>query len=159
MGALTEVEIFSCLEENFRLAAQYCDDLAKLPKKGPTYKNLREALKLLEGAARQAAYWRQDARWLQIGLMMGEAHKRAGHWLRKHYPSPLFKKLAQNLRMGQRAADRLRTARTGCIGTILPKTGNDPNYQKSKFPVLLPPVQKANVTPGGIILPAGMSVQ
>ena len=37
MGALTEVEIFSCMAENLRLAAQHADDLAVKPFKGPIY--------------------------------------------------------------------------------------------------------------------------
>jgi hypothetical protein len=72
MGALTEPEIFDCLRTNFRLAANLCVELATKPRKGPNYNKLREALKLIEGAARQAAYWRSDARWLQIGLQMAE---------------------------------------------------------------------------------------
>ena len=145
MGCLTELEIFDCLSANFKLAAEHCDDLAKLPRKGPTYRKLREELKLLEGASRQAAHWRGDARWLQIGLYMEEVHKRAGAWLRGYkLPNgqrvthregtlhPLFTKLAENMREGRRAAERLRTARTGRIGLILPK-------------------------PGTLILPAGMA--
>lgn len=149
MGALTEPEIFACLTENFRLAAQHCEDLAKLTRKGPTYRKLRDELKLIEGAARQAAYWRQDARWLRIGLMMAEAHKRAGDWLRgirdketgiwKKLPPgvlhPYFMKLAENLRSGQTLAEQFKNARTGITGMILP-------------PAYMP--KKSN---GGVILP------
>lgn len=151
MGALTEPEIFSCLTENFRLAAQHCEDLAKLPRKGPTYKKLRDELKLIEGAARQAAYWRQDTRWLQIGMMMAEAHKRAGGWLRgirsdngmwrKLPPGvlhPYFMKLAENLRAGQKLAEQFRDARTGIIGTILPPAYSRPSVRKSNGGVILP---------------------
>jgi hypothetical protein len=139
MGALTEVEIFSCLSENFALAAQYCDDLARLPRKGPTYHKLRECLKLIEGAARQAGYWRQDARWLQIGLYAEEVHKRAGGWLRGYKVNgihitiregqlhPLFVKLAENLRAGYAKAEEFRTKATGRIGTILPKVQPGPH--------------------------------
>ena len=145
MGALTEQEIFGCLSANFKLAAEHCDDLAKLPRKGPTYRKLREELKLLEGACRQAAHWRGDARWLRIGLYMEEVHKRAGNWLRacKHQGTlhPLFTKLAENMREGQKAAERLRTARTGRVGLILPKPGR--------------PIERR--TPGGLILPSGMA--
>lgn len=134
MGKLTEIEIFECLSVNFRLAAEHCEDLARLPRKGPTYILLRKELRLLEGACRQAAQWRDDARWLQIGLYMAETHKRAGDWLRgvkqpaggyRPIPEgqrhPMFLKLADCLRAGERRAESLRIARTGRRGTILPK--------------------------------------
>lgn len=133
MAKLTELEIFDCLETNFRLASEHCEDLAKLPRKGPTYKNLIEELKLIEGACRQAAVWREDSRWLRLGLMMEEAHKRAGDWLRgiaqphggripiaegvKH---PLFMKLAENLRAGLVRAQETRHKATCTLGAILP---------------------------------------
>lgn len=133
MAKLTEPEIFDCLETNFRLAAEHCEALAKLPRKGPTYKKLIEELKLIEGTCRQAAVWREDSRWLRLGMMMEEAHKRAGDWLRgiaqpnggripiaegvKH---PLFMKLAENLRAGLALADLTKTAATHIRGAILP---------------------------------------
>lgn len=158
MGELTEREIFSCLSENFVLAAQHCEDLARLPRKGPSYHSLRGELRLIEGAARQAAYWRQDTRWLQIGLYVEEAHKRAGGWLRGYkLPSgeritiregqlhPLFVKLAENLRAGHRKAEEFRTKATGRIGTILPKVQAGPHrdtvpvgYRKTLSGILLP---------------------
>ena len=158
MGALTENEIFSCLSDNFRSAAESCEALARLPKKGPTYLKFRNELKLLEGACRQAAYWRSDSRWLQIGLYMEECHKRAGDWLRgikqpnggrRPIPQgklhPLFVKLAENLRSGQAQADCLRTAKTGTRGPILPKAGPAPHRDTR-------PVGYTK-TPGGIIIP------
>ena len=168
MGALTEQDIFVCLTENFKLAAQHCEELAKLPRKGPIYKALRDELRLIEGAARQAAFWRGgDARWLQIGHMMAEAHKRAGDWLRGYnLPTgqrvshregtlhPYFMKLAENLRAGARAAERLRTSRTGKIGPILPTPGRGPH--RDTKPVGWTPGDR--VSRGGIILPAGASM-
>ena len=136
MGSgLTEIEIFECLEVNFRDAADNCEKLATSPKRGQTYLKLREQLKFIESAARQAGYARGgDARWLQIGLMVAEAHKRAGDWLRgvkqpgggyrpipegqKH---PLFMRLAEILRDGQRKSERLRDQKTNRLGPILPR--------------------------------------
>lgn len=140
MGALTESEIFDCLSTNFRLAAEDCEQLAVSPRKGPTYAALRDKLELLEGACRQASVWRQDTRWLTIGMTMAEAHKRAGEWLRgvkiaghmgrvKIAPGhmhPLFLKLAENLRLGHRKAEELRTKKTGRVGMILPEMGRAP---------------------------------
>src|SRR6266567_3440125 len=82
MGDLSETEIFDCLASNFRLAAEHCEDLARLPAKGPTYVKFRNELKLIEGAARQAAHWRCDARFLSIGIACAKAHELAGEWLR-----------------------------------------------------------------------------
>lgn len=161
MGALTEAEIMDCLSENFTLAAQYCDDLARLPRKGPSYQALRQSLGLIEGAARQAAVWRQDTRWLQIGLYVAEAHKRAGGWLRGYKTPdgiritiregqlhPLFLKLAENLRAGHRKAEEFKNKATGRVGMILPKAASTHNlphretspvgYRKSSGGILLP---------------------
>src|ERR1700751_4496145 len=68
MGRPTEADIFD-LSENFRLAAEDCEKLARLPKKGRAYTSLRNKLELLEGACRQAVAWRDDARWLHIGMI------------------------------------------------------------------------------------------
>lgn len=134
MGDLTEAEIFDCLKSNLRQAAQCCDDLAVLPKTGPTYRRLRDHLKLIEGSCKQAAVWRQDARWFTVQHMFAEAHKDAGGWLRgvkvangpalKLAPGdrhPRFVGLARKLRAAYEMLDRLQNQRTGKVGTILPK--------------------------------------
>jgi hypothetical protein len=160
MGALTEAEIFSCLSENFVLAAQHCEDLARLPRKGPSYSALRNELRLIEGAARQASVWRQDTRWLQIGLYVAEAHKRAGDWLRGYrLPSgqrvairegqlhPLFVKLAENLRSGHRKAEEFRTKATNRVGMILPKPVVNAGPHRETTPV------GYRKTVGGLLIP------
>lgn len=138
MGALTEAEIFDCLADNIKLAAQHCEDLAKLPRKGPSYLSLRTELKLIEGCCRQASAWREDTRWLNLGLMMGEAHKKAGGWLRGYKVrgvrvkiaegqlNPLFLLLAANLRAFGVLAEQTRTQRTGKVGMILPEMQRAP---------------------------------
>lgn len=158
MARLTEQEIFDCISTNAKLAAEHCDDLARLSRKGPTYDLLRKELKLIEGACRQAAYFRQDARWLPIGLMMEEAHKRAGEWLRgvkrpmggrakipEGQLHPLFVKLADNLRALHAQMEMLRTKATNRVGMILPKAMPGPHrdtvpvgYTKSMGGVLIP---------------------
>ena len=159
MGKLTETEIFDCLSENFKLAAGHCEDLAKLPRKGPNYAKLRQELKLIEGAARQASAWRSDTRWLQIGLYMAECHKRAGGWLRGYKDAtgrkvthregtlhPLFMKLADNLRKGHAQAEKLRTRKTGKAGIILPGMGPAPHRDTRP--------SGWNKTASGILVPA-----
>ena len=103
-------------------------------RKGPTYRKLRDHLKLIEGACKQAAAWRSDARWYRIAFMMGEAHKRAGNWLRgtkmpdgtriataPGHLNPLFTQLADNLRKGYAVAENFRTGKVNKLGMILPK--------------------------------------
>ena len=156
MGALTEIEIFDCMTVNFRLAAQHCDEMAKTPKRGAIYRQLREELKLIEGAARQASVWRQDTRWLKIGLYMEECHKRAGTWLTKYQAADsqklliqLFTKLAAAIRETHAAADRLKLVKTGISGMILPTPLAAPiRTQGRPFGWKPPP----RVSAGGIIL-------
>ena len=75
----------------------------------------------------------QDTRWLRIGMLMAEAHKRAGEWLRgvkmpngmrvklaEGHLHPCFVGLAENLRAGHRKAEEFRTRATGRVGMILP---------------------------------------
>jgi hypothetical protein len=151
MGALTEREILDCLKTNTRLAIENCENLAVLPRRGPTYNAFRHQLKLIEGSCRQIAFWREDARWLQVGLAIEEAHKRAGHWLRRHYPRPLFVKLADNLRLLQTMSLGLETKATGKLGMILPKVADAPGRQRAVQAML--PAQQPRVSPGGILLP------
>lgn len=159
MGALTEVEIFDRMATSLREAAECCDILAKSSRKGPTYNRLREHLALIEGCCRQASTWREDTRWLGIGLIMAECHKKAGGWLRG-YKDPLtkvrqrtpvgemnmlFVMLAVNLRGLYGQVEKLKTAKTGVMGMILPETpaaarqsGAPVGWRASKGGVLLP---------------------
>ena len=164
MGALTEREIFDRLTCSFKAAAEACEDLAKLPRKGPTYVRLRAELRLIEGCCRQASAWREDTRWLQIGLQMAEAHKRAGDWLRGiKLPSgvrvklaegqihPLFKTLSEHLRSCERIAIQYRDSATGRLGMILPRALPAPH--RDTRPVGF------RRSSGGIILPSGVTLQ
>ena len=157
MSALSEQEIFQCLSENFKLAAEHCEDLAKLPAKGPTYRKLINELKLIEGACRQAAYWRQDDRWFRIGLYAEQCHQRAGNWLRAFAPSVYFLKLAEALRAGHMKAEEFKTKKTGKVGMLLTDIngGGEAPLRKSSISVMLPePAPKKSK--GGIIIPDGV---
>lgn len=156
MSGTTEAEIFGVLSENLRLAAEDCEKLAWDPRRGFVYDGLRKRLKLIEGAARQAFYWRDyDARWLQLRFLVQGVHKRAGHWLRnsatrdeRKVAHPRFAKLAECLRAAYYNAERIRTAATGRLGPILPAQLPGPHRDTR-------PVQVK--TPGGIILPPGFA--
>lgn len=146
MAALTEAEIFDMMTENLKKAAESCDTLAVSPYNGPTYRALRSQLELVEGACRQAAAWRDDTRWLPIGLMMAECHKMSGSWLRgkkdtlTNRRTPLaptekhvrFVKLAEKLREIRVIAEKYRTDKTGHMGLIMPDTPSVPR-------LILPP--------------------
>ena len=133
MGALTEPEIFDCMTGNLRSAIQACEDLARFPRKGLNYDKLRKCLRLIEGTCKQAAAWREDSRWLPLGMMMGQCHQKAGDGLRGiKMPDgtrikindgelhPAFVKLAENLRALLKTAESYRTKRTNRVGMILP---------------------------------------
>jgi|GEM_PF-3187145 len=140
MGALTEQEIFDRMSESLKAAAECARDLATLPIKGPTYDRFRKELRLIEGCCRQASAWREDTRWLKVGMLMAETHQRAGNMLRG-YREPdgtkrvfaqgtqfdWFSKLATNLVSIKASCDALRTSRTGRTGMILPETGPAPH--------------------------------
>lgn len=161
MAAPTEQEVLACLSENFWLAAENCEKLAVSPKRGLIYREFRDQLSLIEGASRQMGYYRGgDARWLQIGLQVAHAHKRAGDWLRGvpqpgggHRPltegqkHPLFMLLADNLRKGAALAQDLRGKKTGRTGPILPVVQPLP-HQRETSPV------GWRSTVSGLVIPA-----
>ncbi len=146
MGALTEREIFACLIENWRLAAEDCDRLAR-GERGSVYRRLKTELALIEGSMRQAAVWREDTRWLEIMKIPAKAHQSAGLWLRERHAAGKFAKLAEILRFGQKATEELRTKRTERLGLILPTPMPGPHRETR-------PVQV--VTTSGLILPETM---
>lgn len=129
MADLTETEIFDCLRTNLRKAAENCENLAKLPAQGPTYLKLREQLELIEGASRQAGAWRSDMRWNAFGYEMHRFHERIGDAIRSHAARKIFIRMASMIRGALAEAERLRTARTGRRGLILPKVQPGPLRQ------------------------------
>lgn len=149
--ATTEQEIFDRLASSFRAAAECCDQLAVSPRKGAIYRKLRDELKLIEGAARQAGHYREDMRWMQVGLDAAKCHQKAGDWLRSHMPSKYFTTLAAAMRKLELSARHLKDNRTGRRGMILPVT---PRLERTQGR----PVGWTQ-TNGGILLPqAGVAV-
>jgi len=145
--ATTEQEIFQRLSDSFKAAAECCDKLSSDPKTGPNYMRLREHLRMIEGAARQAAHWREDTRWLKIGLNAAQCHQKAGDWLRSHAPRVYFDKLASAMRQLHLSTERLKTQPTGRMGAILPVV--PPLPSRSVHPVGWSPSK------GGILMPGG----
>lgn len=147
----TETEIFAVMADNLKIAAENAAQLAWHPRRGFLYDDFRKALKLVEGACRQAFYWRDyDGRWLAIGRLCAFAHQRAGDWLRnspsvamRKIAQPEFSKLAEILRRMQRDTDKIRTMATGKRGPIMPVELPGPHRDTK-------PVQVK-----GLILPSG----
>ena len=119
---LSEREIFDQMLMSLRGAIDDCVEIASQPRSGPQFERLRAKLKLVEGCCRQAAAWREDTRWLPIGITVEQAHQRARGWL--HRPTvaskKLFLMLADNLRLLEKAVVGLQTKATGRKGIILP---------------------------------------
>lgn len=148
--ATTEQEILDRLMTSFREAAECCDQLAVSPKKGAIYRKLREHLLLIEGASRQAGHYREDMRWMQVGVDAAKCHRKAGDWLRSHAPAMYFKALATAMRKLEASTKSLRDRPTGRMGAILPVVR--PHFRDTR------PVGW-NRTAGGILLPqAGVAV-
>jgi hypothetical protein len=151
MGALTEIEIWDCLKENLAGAADDCEIIARQPSSGPEFVRMRQRLKLCEGACRQLSVWRQDTRWLPLGLKMEQAHQKAREWL--HRPSvkskKLFALLASALRKLARDTEILHKKATGRVGMILPKVQRE--IRTAGRPMQVP--ANFQTTTGGILLP------
>ena len=156
MSDLTENEIFDCLMSNFKMASENCIRLASTPRKGPAYSQLRDQLFLIEGAARQAMYWRSDTRWLAIANRCSQAHRLSGDWLRLYRNEPrflyeLFTKLAQFLAFGYDLAENIKNEKTGTSGPILPDYMGKKSV-KSQNEIAM------RISHGGIIIPDGVSI-
>ena len=136
MPHLTEPEVYDRLRQAIGEAVDAAKNLAIRSQHGRAYVSLRDNLHLIEGCCRQMAAFRGDGRWLPIGMMMAECHKRAGGWLRgdtnpvtqtRVATAPgemnkLFVMLAANLANFGLVAQKLYEDKTGRPGPILPLT-------------------------------------
>jgi hypothetical protein len=162
---VSEAEILSLLYETFRRSAELCDALAVKPARGPIYRELVSHLGTAENCCRQISYYRQDARWLTIGGLMQEAHKRAGGWLRdrtmprtanSNLAHPLFVKLAENLRHGMKRVQELQHRPTGKVGMILPEPLAAPIRTNGRPVAVKTPMPRRSQ--GGIIIPDSVAL-
>ena len=123
--ALTEADILSKHTQCLKEAAECCQLLArnadpeKIGPRGHIYGNLRRALKSLEGTCRQMNYFREDTRWIQLGILYAKAMRTSSalfanqNWLG-------FGQLRQLFENGLRRMDDLANMKTGQKGPILP---------------------------------------
>ena len=117
----SEQEIKDCWRTNMLSAASEARLLVILPAQGATFVRMREHLSLAEGACRQMAHWREDARWLYLAPKMEQLHQMTRLMIVSHYASPLFTILAHLLEKLVSAADLLENKKTGRVGMILPE--------------------------------------
>jgi hypothetical protein len=121
MSTTTESEIFACMSDNLKIAAEKCRYLAFHNRRGWHYNEFRQSLKLIEGCCRQIFYWRNyDSRWLVLGKLCNFAHHKAGDWLRnspttamRKLAQPEFEMLGNKLEQMRADVDRLRHMATG----------------------------------------------
>lgn len=149
--ALTETEVFDQMLTSLRGAIDDCEIIARQPVSGVYFDRMRSRLKLVEGCCRQAAAFREDTRWLPVGVMMEQAHQRARFWL--HRPSvqskKLFTILADKLRLLEKATTQIRDQKTGRRGIILPDMQKAPG----RVPGMVQVPRGFVRTSGGVIAP------
>lgn len=126
MSGLTEQEVLSKHKQSLSEARDSCLWLAKnqdpeyIAPRGRHYKNLKTALKELEGTCRQISMFRSDARWTKLGMVYAKAmlvaHK---HFLAQRWSA--FKQLSDLFIRGLVEMEELSTRKTGTVGPILPQ--------------------------------------
>lgn len=127
MSALTEQEVLSRFEQSMKEARDACAWLARnadpewLAPRGRHYRNLTTALKELEGCAKQMCAFRDDTRWLPLGILYGAKAARLAQKYFTHMNWLGFRELTKLFDQGQFRAKELTEAKTGRTGIILPK--------------------------------------
>lgn len=146
MSELTEIEIFDRLRTSLRSAIDLCGKLATVSAQGPNYRALVIDLELSEGACRQVGAFRFDMRWNLMGYEISRFHQRLGDCVRHKAARTIFLAQAKMLEAQLAFVDRMRTARTGRRGPILPRAKEAPHRQNRPVAVKLP---------SGLLVPAG----
>lgn len=144
MPASTEHEIFDELRTTLRSAIDHCGMLATLPSMGPTYLAMIGELEAIDGLARSFGFARRDARWNYFGWEMAAFRRRIGDAIRAHHARTIFLHM-QNMMKGALAeAEKMKDAKTGRLGPILPKVRPGPHRE----------TRPVYVRPSGLIVPA-----
>lgn len=131
-GKFVESETIDHMRDSLRQCIDACDNLARYSLRGLQYDRLRKHLEKTEGACREMAVFRNDARWLPFGMFMANAHKLAGLWLRGYmkdgiyhvwttgHQNQMFVQLGKELKVILEGLDKMATAATGTTSPILP---------------------------------------
>lgn len=147
MSDLTEQEVIDRMITSLREAMDASKALAIESRKGANYNKLREHLGLIEGCCKQLAAFREDSRYLNLGLVMEECHKRAGSWLRGYRENgvrimiapgelnQMFVRLYINLEGILKGVDDMFKAKTGMRGPILPEMVEERRIGRPAFDV------------------------
>ena len=167
--ATTEVEIFDRMTGCLKAAVSDCADLSKNPRHGEIYDRLRKSLRTAGNCCRQAAQWREDARWLNFDKQITACIKMAGDWLRGYHDpegkrrlyaanqvGELFFKLAQNLAALHNLALNTRDDKTQRTGMILPIMHRETRTQGRSVAVKLPKGMQRR--PSGLVVPESAAV-
>ena len=105
-----------------RLGSQL--DPEKAEPRGWQYAALRDHIGLLEGTSRQMAAFREDARWIRLGVQYAKLRRSA----QKHFIAQRWKAFTQMMPIfeaGLRSVADLAEQKTGGIGPVLPKRPSD----------------------------------
>ncbi len=141
---LLEHEIWAKLRDTLKSAITHCGMLATFPAQGPTYLKMIVELEEIEGASRQLGFNRGDARWSQFGFEMHAFRKRIGDAIRAHHARTIFLHMQGMMKGALADAEKMKDAKTGRLGAILPKP--KPGPHRDTRPVY--------VRPSGLIVPA-----
>lgn len=129
MSDLTENDILERHKQALGEARRACQQLGRnadplyLAPRGRHYTELKKALALLEGSARQMAHWRDDGRWLRLGIVYAKAMRGAQQkFVGQRWA--WFGELQALFVLGERRLDELNQ-RTGTLGAILPQRASE----------------------------------
>lgn len=143
---LKEHEVHDLLRATLRSAIQHCKDLAFMPMQGPTYLAMIHELEAIENACRQVGAFRWDMRWNAFGYEISRFRARIGDAIRSHASRIIFLHMATMMQGALHEIDKLKAAKTGRRGPILPKERPSPHRQNR-------PVGYT-ARPSGLLLPA-----
>ncbi len=155
VGTLSSADIFGLMTERLREAEGICTEMSKTarPAANRRYLRLIEVCKEIEGCCRQACHFRENHEWAQLAEDVHTLQIKMGGWIRAKHRGEAQKRLfaaaATAMSRIRWSAMRKRDARHGRVGMILPEIGVDRMRQRA--------VQVPRVTPGGIIIPAGVA--
>lgn len=130
MSGLTEAEVLDRHRQSLGEARSICHRLGsqldpdKAEPRGWLYAALKDHLGRLEGTCRQMHYFREDARWLRLGIQYAKLARSAQrHFIAQRWGA--FTKMMPIFEAGLRSVADLAEQKTGKIGPVLPQRPSD----------------------------------
>jgi hypothetical protein len=142
---LLEHEIWDKLCDTLKSAIAHCGQLATFPAQGPTYLAIIVELETIEACSRQMGFNRGDARWSLFGYEIHHFRRRIGDALRAHNNREIFLHFQKMMQGAYDEGVKMKDAKTGRRGLILPKPKAAPHRE----------TRPVYVRPGGLLVPAG----